>query len=124
MLRLCRSGPVVGFLNKVLRGVDQEKWHSSKILGVALDADAATLKTAHGTLAMKWCPGNNPDNHAAAQAKSPQVSDAYNVLSGTEKRSVYDRWCTEGLKAGAPTHSILGMPAFHVADRFFLPLDA
>jgi DnaJ-class molecular chaperone len=74
------------------------------ILGVPRTADTAALKKAYRALAMKWHPDKNPDNQAAAQAKFQEISEAYDVLSDADKRSVYDRWGEEGLKAGAGGH--------------------
>jgi DnaJ-class molecular chaperone len=89
-----------------------------KILGVARDVDAAALKKAYRTVAMKWHPDKNPDNQAAAQAKFQEISEAYDVLSDPEKRSVYDRWGEEGLKAGAGVRGAYNFNFGNATDLF------
>lgn len=42
----------------------------------------------------------NPDNQQAAAEKFKEVSEAFEVLSDSNKREVYDRYGEEGLKAG------------------------
>ncbi|MCU1675605.1 MAG: dnaJ1 [Frankiales bacterium] len=60
-----------------------------KILGVAKDADAATIKKAYRALARKHHPDANKGD-AAAEAKFKEVSEAYDVLSDQSKRREYD----------------------------------
>lgn len=58
-------------------------------LGVAKDADAATIKKAYRQLARELHPDKNPDN-AAAENRFKQVSEAYDVLSDPKRRAEYD----------------------------------
>jgi molecular chaperone DnaJ len=60
-------------------------------LGVARDADAATLKKAYRKLAMQYHPDKNPDNKAA-EKKFKDISEAYDVLKDEQKRAAYDRF--------------------------------
>jgi molecular chaperone DnaJ len=60
-----------------------------KALGVAKDADAATIKKAYRKLARDHHPDKNPDN-AKAEAKFKEVSEAYDTLSDPVKRKEYD----------------------------------
>jgi molecular chaperone DnaJ len=58
-------------------------------LGVPKDADAATIKKAYRKLATELHPDKNPGN-AGAEAKFKEVSEAYDVLSDTKRRTEYD----------------------------------
>ena len=42
----------------------------------------------------------NPNNQQAAAEKFKEVSEAFEVLSDSQKRGVYDSYGEEGLKAG------------------------
>lgn len=69
-----------------------------KILGVARDSDKKTIKSAYRQLARKFHPDVNKE--ADAEAKFKDISAAYEVLSDDEKKSLYDRFGEDGLKAG------------------------
>jgi molecular chaperone DnaJ len=58
-------------------------------LGVAKDADAATIKKAYRSLARELHPDKNPDN-ASAETRFKEVSEAYDVLSDPKRRAEYD----------------------------------
>lgn len=68
-----------------------------ELLGVARDADGSAIKKAYRSLALKYHPDRNPGD-AEAEAQFKRVSEAYEVLSDSEKRGVYDRFGHEGLK--------------------------
>ncbi|GIL49380.1 hypothetical protein Vafri_5746 [Volvox africanus] len=74
-----------------------------KILGVSKDADDNQLKKAYYKLAQKWHPDKNPNNVEAATEKFKEISEAYDVLSDPQKRTVYDQFGEEGLKGGMPS---------------------
>lgn len=61
------------------------------VLGVARDASEADIKKAYKKLARQYHPDLNP-NDAEAEKKFKEVSEAYAVLSDSEKRSKYDRF--------------------------------
>ncbi|MCO5564793.1 hypothetical protein L7F22_018461 [Adiantum nelumboides] len=69
-----------------------------RILKVDKTASEDDLKKSYKRLAMKWHPDKNPDNKVYAEAKFKQICEAYEVLSDSHKRSVYDRYGEEGLK--------------------------
>jgi molecular chaperone DnaJ len=60
-----------------------------ELLGVAHDADDATIKKAYRKLAREYHPDVNPD--PAAQERFKEVSHAYEILSDPQKRAAYDR---------------------------------
>lgn len=62
-----------------------------KVLGVDKSADEKEIKKAYRRLAKQYHPDTNPDN-PEAEAKFKEVSEAYEVLSDTEKRAQYDRF--------------------------------
>lgn len=61
------------------------------ILGVSKTADLNEIKKAYKKLARQYHPDLNPNNKEAEQ-KFKDVSEAYAVLSDTEKRAKYDRF--------------------------------
>jgi curved DNA-binding protein len=60
-------------------------------LGVAKGSSDDEIKKSYRKLAMKYHPDRNPDNKEA-EAKFKQISEAYAVLSDTEKRKQYDMY--------------------------------
>lgn len=69
------------------------------ILKVSRGATEEDLKKSYKRLAMKWHPDKNPVNKKDAEAKFKQISEAYDVLSDSQKRQIYDLYGEEGLKA-------------------------
>lgn len=61
-----------------------------EVLGVAKNADEATLKSAYRKLAMQYHPDRNPGDKAA-EDKFKEAAEAYEVLSNPDKRARYDR---------------------------------
>lgn len=62
-----------------------------KILGVPKGADEKELKSAYRKLARKYHPDVNP-NDRTAEAKFKEISEAYEVLSDSAKRKLYDQF--------------------------------
>ncbi|KAK3010457.1 hypothetical protein RJ639_010666 [Escallonia herrerae] len=75
------------------------------ILKVGRNATDDDLKKAYRRLAMRWHPDKNPTNKKEAEAKFKQISEAYEVLSDPQKRSIYDQYGEEGLKDMPPPGS-------------------
>jgi len=73
------------------------------ILGVSRNADEKELKSAYRKLALKWHPDRNPDSKEMAEEKFKEIAEAYEVLSDSNKRAVYDQYGEEGLKGGIPS---------------------
>ncbi|XP_057512669.1 uncharacterized protein LOC130794730 [Actinidia eriantha] len=81
-----------------------------KILQVDRNAKDDDLKKAYRKLAMKWHPDKNPNNKKEAEAKFKQISEAYDVLSDSQKRAVYDQYGEEGLMGQMPPPGSGGFP--------------
>ncbi|WP_020675090.1 DnaJ C-terminal domain-containing protein [Geopsychrobacter electrodiphilus] len=64
-------------------------------LGVARDADQATIKKAYRKLAQTHHPDRNPGDKKA-EDRFKEVAEAYAVLSDKEKRQQYDRFGETG----------------------------
>lgn len=79
------------------------------VLGLGRDADEAAIKKAYRKAAVKWHPdkhaGASKADQAAAEEKFKVVAEAFDVLSDPTKKSVYDRYGEEGLKAGVGASS-------------------
>lgn len=71
------------------------------ILGVKKSASADEIKKAYRGLAKKFHPDKNKGNKDA-ENKFKEVSEAYAVLSDTEKREQYDRLGKEAFRGGGP----------------------
>lgn len=71
-----------------------------EVLGVQASASPEDIKKAYRKLALRWHPDKNPDNKEEAEKKFKQVSEAYEVLSDSKKRSVYDRAGCDSWRAG------------------------
>jgi molecular chaperone DnaJ len=62
-----------------------------EILGVAKDAKEDDIRKAYRRLARKYHPDLNPGDKAAEE-RFKTVQEAYDVLSDTKKRQVYDQY--------------------------------
>ena len=70
-----------------------------KILGVQTNASATDIKKAYRKLALKWHPDKNPpEKREEADKKFKDISEAYAILSDTEKRDIYDKYGMDGIK--------------------------
>jgi molecular chaperone DnaJ len=90
-----------------------------EVLGVARDADEATIKKAFRRLARELHPDVNrhdPD----AEEKFKEAAEAYEVLSDAERRATYDRYGREGLRSGgyAPNFEAFGSVS-DIFEAFF-----
>ncbi|KAF5936636.1 hypothetical protein HYC85_024142 [Camellia sinensis] len=70
------------------------------ILQVPKGAADEQIKRAYRKLALKYHPDKNQGNEDASK-KFAEINNAYEVLSDSEKRGIYDRYGEEGLKQHA-----------------------
>ncbi|QLQ78952.1 hypothetical protein HG537_0B02990 [Torulaspora globosa] len=68
------------------------------LLGVSPSAGDSEIKKAYRKAALKYHPDKNPSEEAAEKFK--EVSSAYEVLSDSQKREIYDQFGEEGLSGG------------------------
>lgn len=71
-----------------------------KTLGVDRNASEADIKKAYRKLAMKHHPDRNAGDKSAEEAFK-NVSEAYEILSDSQKRAAYDQFGHAGVNAGA-----------------------
>lgn len=79
--------------NKRAKMVKDTKLYDT--LGVSPGASDAEIKKAYRKSALKYHPDKNPSEEAAEKFK--EVSSAYEILSDSQKREVYDQFGEEGL---------------------------
>lgn len=67
-----------------------------KILEINKDASSDEIKKAYRKLALKYHPDHNKSPDASEKFKS--INEAYEILSDSEKRKIYDKFGIDGLK--------------------------
>src|ERR1051325_4911050 len=72
-----------------------------EVLGVSRSASDDDIKKAYRRLALKFHPDRNPDDGPAAEERFKEISEAYQVLCDTERRSLYDRFGHAAFEQGA-----------------------
>ena len=78
----------------------EQKRDYYEVLGIDRSADDATIKKAYRQLAKKYHPDANPGDKEA-EAKFKEASEAYAVLSDSEKRRQYDQFGHAAFDGGA-----------------------
>jgi molecular chaperone DnaJ len=79
-----------------------------ELLGIPRDADDATIKKAFRRLARELHP--DVSSEPETEFRFREVTEAYEVLSSSERRALYDRYGHAGLRSGGftPTHFDVG----------------
>lgn len=70
-----------------------------EILGVSKTTSAEEIKKAYKKLAFKHHPYKNPGKEKEAEEKFKETSEAYEVLSDSQKRARYDQFGHEGIRS-------------------------
>jgi molecular chaperone DnaJ len=68
-----------------------------EVLGVGRESGDQEIKAAYREMAKRFHPDRNPDD-PAAEEKFKEASEAYSVLSDSQKRSAYDRFGHAGVQ--------------------------
>ncbi|XP_047942282.1 chaperone protein DnaJ-like isoform X2 [Salvia hispanica] len=89
------------------------------VLSVSKNATLQEIKAAYRSLARKYHPDMNKG--PGAEEKFKEIAAAYEVLSDSEKRSVYDRFGEEGLRGefDATSSGPQGVDPFEVFAEYF-----
>ena len=66
-------------------------------LGIPSNASESEIKKAYRKGALKWHPDKNPNNKEEANKKFQEISQAFEVLSDSSKRSTYDNFGLDGI---------------------------
>src|SRR5579862_1203166 len=88
-----------------------------KVLDVPRNATEAEIKKAYRRLAMKYHPDRNP-NDREAEEHFKEAKEAYEVLSDTNKRAVYDQYGHAGVEASRSGAGGTGGFGFSSAEAF------
>ncbi|KAF7374717.1 DnaJ-domain-containing protein [Mycena sanguinolenta] len=86
-----------------------------KLLGIDKSAGEAEIKSAYKKMALKWHPDRNGGSEESNK-KFKEISEAFEVLSDSNKRAIYDQFGEEGLKGGVPPGGAGGSNPFSGAD--------
>jgi len=88
-------------------------------LGIAKGASEDEIKKAYRKMALKYHPDRNPGDNEA-EKKFKEISEAYEVLSDTQKRQMYDAYGKEGLHGYAGARGAGGFTSMDEALRTFM----
>ncbi|SCW02001.1 LAFE_0E11958g1_1 [Lachancea fermentati] len=89
------------------------------LLGCAPDSNDAQIKKAYRKAALKYHPDKNPTPEGAEKFK--EITSAYEILSDSQKRDVYDQFGEEGLSGGGGPGGFGGFGGFgdDIFSQFF-----
>ena len=77
-------------------------------LEVSPDASENDIKKAYRKKALQYHPDKNPDNKEEAESKFKELTEAYEILSNSEKRKTYDKYGVGGIKDSDHDPSFFG----------------
>jgi molecular chaperone DnaJ len=86
------------------------------VLGVGRESTDTEIKKAYRKLALKYHPDRNKGDETAAE-QFKEIAEAYEVLSDSEKRRVYDQFGHDGLKGRGFGSS--GVDPFDIFESIF-----
>ena len=75
-----------------------------EVLGITKTASVEEIKSSYRKSALKWHPDRNPESKEEAEVRFRECTEAYSVLSDSQKRQIYDTYGHAGL-AGAGASS-------------------
>ncbi|KAG2110237.1 uncharacterized protein F5147DRAFT_689724 [Suillus discolor] len=88
-----------------------------KTLGISRDAGEDEIKKAYKKMALKWHPDRNGGSEESSK-KFKEISEAFEVLSDKNKRTIYDQVGEEGLKGAGGSAPGAGFPGFAGGSGF------
>lgn len=95
-----------------------EKRDYYEVLGVNRDAEISAIKSAYRRKAMEFHPDRNPGDKTAEE-RFKEAAEAYEILSNSEKRELYDRYGHAGPRqSGFQGFSGIDEIFSHFADLF------
>lgn len=105
------------------KNIRNEPYGLYKILELDRNATEKDIKKQYRKLAMKWHPDKNINNKEEATKKFQDVSYAYEILSDSNKKSMYDRFgLTDDASSGGFsnfTNNGMGTDPFTLFEQFF-----
>jgi len=85
-------------------------------LGVSKGASDAEIKTAYRKQALKWHPDRNKSTDATGKFK--EVTKAYEILSDSKKKEMYDQYGESAFNRGGPSNQYSQQGPFNVYTDF------
>ncbi|MCI7047373.1 MULTISPECIES: molecular chaperone DnaJ [Helicobacter] len=95
-----------------------EEFDYYEILEVQRNASGDEIKKAYRKMALKYHPDRNPDNKEAEEMFK-KVNEAYQILSDSEKRQIYDTYGKKGLESSGFGFSDMGESIFDIFNSVF-----